>query len=169
MRMYVNMSIKKVMNNTKRLKSYPILHRFLARLYSELDIFEVDDIIAFIEDDRVSSYCKCGDRGCASFFIRSDRELEIDEDGGVYIYDSDKGTIILEFFENGEIDVQALEYTHYPFKEELKSVFEQDEMQFALESDLEEEQQQKKLNDAQKMVDAYFASDTHKIQSIVVE
>ena len=152
-----------------KLNHYPILHRFLARLYSELDIFDVKDMLAFIADDRVSSYCKCKDKGCASFFIQSDRELEIDEDDGVYIYNSDKGMIVLEFFENGDIDVQALEYEHYPFKEELKEVFNQDEYQYALESDLEEELQQQKLDDAQKVVDEYFESPRNDINTIVIE
>ena len=157
------------MNQIKRLEAYPILHRFLARLYSELEIFEVEDMFAFIADDRVSSYCKCKDSGCASFFVSSDRELEIDEDDGVYVYDSDKGTIVLEFFENGDIDVQALEYEHYPFKEELITVYNQDDVQFALESDLEEELQQKRVDEAQKVVDEYFKSTKNDVNTIVVE
>ena len=158
------------MSNIKRLKSYPILHRFLARLYSELDIFEVDDMMSFIEDDRVSSYCKCEDKGCASFFIQSDRELEIDEDDGVYVYDSDKGTIILEFFENGDIDVQALEYEHYPFKDELKKVFNQEEeIDYVLENDANEELLQKIQDDAKKVVFEYFDVERNEVPIITVE
>ena len=147
----------------RELIDFPILHRFLARLYSELDIFDVKDILAFIADDRVSSYCKCKDKGCASFFIQSDRELKISDGDGVYIYNSDKGMIVLEFFENGDIDVQALEYEHYPFKDELIEVFDQDDYQYALESDLKEKLQQQKLDDAQKKVDDYFESPRNDI------
>jgi len=152
-----------------RLEQYPILHRFLARLYSELDIFEVDDMMAFIADDWVSSYCKCKDKGCASFYMGSDRELDLSEDDGVYFYDSDKGTLVLEFFENGEIDVQALEYEHYPFKEELIRIFNEGEERFALESDLEESLQKKRVADAQKIVDAYFSQERTRLEEIVVE
>jgi len=152
-----------------RLEQYPILHRFLARLYSELDIFEVDDMMAFIADDWVSSYCKCKDKGCASFYMGSDRELDLSEDDSVYFYDSDKGTIVLEFFENGEIDVQALEYEDYPFKEELIRIFNESEERFALESDLEESLQMKRVADAQKIVDAYFSQERTRLEEIVVE
>lgn len=153
-----------------RLEDYPILHRFLARLYSELDIFEVDDMMAFIADDWVSSYCKCKDKGCASFYMGSDRELEFDEDADtVTIYDSTKGMIVLEFFENGDIDVQALEYEEYPFKEELIRVFNESEEKFALESDLEESLQKKKIDDAQKIVDEYFSHEHIELETIVVE
>ena len=153
----------------RELIDFPILHRFLARLYSELDIFDVEDMLTYIADDRVSSYCKCKDKGCASFFIQSDRELEIKEDDGVYIYNSDKGMIVLEFFENGDIDVQALEYEHYPFKDELKEVYHQDEYQHALESDLEEELQQQRLDEAQKVVDEYFLTERQKLATIVID
>ena len=152
-----------------RLEQYPILHRFLARLYSELDIFEVEDMMAFIADDWVSSYCKCKDKGCASFYMGSDRELDLSEDDGVYFYDSDKGTLVLEFFENGEIDVQALEYEHYPFKEELIRIFNESEERFASESDLEESLQMKRVADAQKIVDAYFSQERTRLEEIVVE
>ena len=152
-----------------RLEQYPILHRFLARLYSELDIFEVDDMMAFIADDWVSSYCKCKDKGCASFYMGSDRELDLSEDDSVYFYDSDKGTIVLEFFENGEIDVQALEYEDYPFKEELIRIFNENKERFALESDLEESLQKKRVADAQKIVDAYFSQERTRLEEIVVE
>lgn len=158
------------MSNIKRLKSYPVLHRFLARLYSELDIFEVDNMMAFIENDRVSSYCKCKDKGCASFFIQADRELEIDENDGVYIYDSDKGTIILEFFENGDIDVQALEYEHYPFKEELISVYNQEEiLGYALENDANEKLLQEIQDDAKKIVFEYFNAERNEVPIITVK
>ena len=152
-----------------RLEHYPILHRFLARLYSELDIFEVEDMMAFIADDWVSSYCKCTDKGCASLYMGSDRELDLSEDDGVYFYDSDKGTLVLEFFENGEIDVQALEYEGYPFKEELIRIFNESEERFALESDLEESLQKKRVADAQKIVDAYFSQERTALETIVVE
>jgi len=152
-----------------RLEHYPILHRFLARLYSELDIFEVEDMMAFIADDWVSSYCKCTDKGCASLYMGSDRELDLSEDDGVYFYDSDKGTLVLEFFENGEIDVQALEYEGYPFKEELIRIFNESEERFSLESDLEESLQKKRVDDAQKIVDAYFSEERTALETIVVE
>jgi len=154
----------------KRLSQYPILHRFLARLYSELDIFDVDDMYAFIADDTIASYCKCHDKECASFFIYSDRELKIDEDDGVYIYNSDKGMIVLEFFENGDIDVQALEYEHYPFKGELIAVYDdKDAVKYALESDLEEELQEQKQTEIMKVVAEYFNAQETKLETIIID
>ena len=153
----------------KNLKNFPILHHFLARLYSKLDIFEVKDMLSFIADDRVSSYCKCKDKDCASFFMYSDRELDISEDDGVYFYDSDKGTIVLEFFKNGDIDVQALEYENYPFKEELKEVFNQEDIAYALESDLNTELLQQIQDDAKKVVDEYFSVSQNEVPLIILE
>ncbi len=154
----------------RKLSSYPILHHFLARLYEDLNIFEVEDMLAFIVDDRVSSYCKCKDKGCASFFMHSDRELDLSKDDGVYIYDSDKGMIVLEFFENGDIDVQALEYEDYPFKEELISVYNQEEpLDYALENDANEELLQKIQDDAKKIVSKYFNVEQNEVPIITVE
>jgi len=154
----------------KRLTQYPILHRFLARLYSELDIFDVDDMYAFIADDTIASYCKCHDKECASFFIYSDRELQIDEDDGVYIYNSDKGMIVLEFFENGDIDVQALEYEHYPFKDEQRAIYDdKDTVKYALESDLEEELQEQKQINIMNVVDEYFNTEKRQLPTITID
>ena len=153
----------------KRLEQYPILHHFLARLYSELDVFSVEDMLAYIADDTVSSYCKCKDKGCASFFMTSDRELDLSADDGVYVYDSDKGTIVLEFFENGDIDVQALEYENYPFKDELKAVYDEDAVKYALESDLEEELQEQKLREVQDIVNEYFNKEPNILNTIIIE
>ena len=154
----------------KRLSHYPILHQFLARLYSELDIFDVEDMYAFIADDTIASYCKCSDKACASFFIYSDRELEIDEDDGVYIYNSDKGMLVLEFFENGNIDVQALEYEHYPFKEELIAVYDnKNVVKYVLESDLEEDLQAQKHNEIKKVVSEYFNAQETKLETIIID
>ena len=107
----------------KELKHYPILHRFLTKIYIKLDVFETEDMLAFIADDQVTSYCKCKDKECSSFFMNSDRELDLSEDDGMYYYNSDKGFIMFEFFANGNIDIQALSYADYPFKDELIAVY----------------------------------------------
>ena len=141
----------------KRVEQYPILHHFLARLYRELDVFSAKDMLAYIADDTVSSYCKCKDKGCASFFMTSDRELDLSAEDGVYVYDSDKGTIVLEFFENGDIDVQALEYEHYPFKEELRAVYN------------DEEEAQQKPKEIQNIVNGYFNEELNILKTINIE
>ena len=125
---------------------------------------------AFIADDTIASYCKCSDKECASFFIYSDRELEIDEDDGVYIYNSDKGMFVLEFFENGNIDVQALEYEQYPFKDELIAIYEdKDAVAYALESDLEEELQEQKQTGIIKVVGEYFNTEKTQLPTIIID
>jgi len=142
----------------KELKHYPILHRFLTKIYIELDIFEIEDMFALIEDDRVRSYCKCADKGCASFFMDSNRELDLSDDDGMYYYNTDKGFIILEFFANGNIDVQALSYEHYPFKDELIAVY--NDKPYPLKDD---------LNAIEDIINAYFSEESKIVNTIIVD
>ena len=142
----------------KELKYYPILHRFLAKIYIELDIFETEDMFTLIENDQVASYCKCTDKGCASFFMNSNRELDLSDDDGIYYYNTDKGFIMLEFFANGNIDIQALSYEHYPFKEELIAVYNNKE--YPLKDDLET---------IENIVNEYFNEEPKIINTILVD
>ena len=142
----------------KELRHYPILHRFLTKIYIELDIFETEDMLKMIENDQVRSYCKCTDKECSSFFMNSDRELDLSEDDGIYYYNTDKGFIMLEFFANGNIDVQALSYAHYPFRDELISVY--NDKEYPLKDDLEA---------IENMINEYFSEKPKMINTIIVD
>ncbi len=153
----------------KKLYQYPILHRFLAELYTRCDIYIVDDMFKYIKDDFVSGYCRCKDSGCSTVYLRCDRlpVLEDGEDSHIETYDCDKGLLVLHFFTNGDIEIEALEYD-YPFRAEVREIYNQ-ENGYALESDLEIEQQEKRLSDAKIIVDDYFDTKETELNTIVVD
>jgi len=109
-----------------KLSQYPILHRFLAHLYKTCNIYsENEKIFKYIKDDIVKDYCRCGDKQCATLYLSSERVpvFSNGEDEYIEVYNSNKGLIVLHFYHNGDIDVEALEYDNYPFKEELSLVY----------------------------------------------
>jgi len=153
------------------LKKFPLLHQFLSELYKRCDVYESTDIFQLIEDDTVDSYCKCGDGECATVYLTSDR-LPVLEDEYVESFNSDKGLIFLHFFTDGRIEIEALAYENYPFKDEVIKYFDEAEevVGYALESDLDYELQQKVKDAAQRVVDNYFATATvSELNTIVLE
>jgi len=117
--------MKKELMKQHTLDSYPILHNFLAQLYKLCDVYVTDDMLEYIKDDYINQYCRCSDKTCSTVYICSDR-IPVFEDGEqVYIeaYNSNKGLIVLHFYDNGDIEIEALEYSEYPFKDEVKYVF----------------------------------------------
>jgi len=141
-----------------KLQEYPILHHFLAKLYERCDIYTTDDMLTYIKEDLVSDYCKCKDSGCSTVYLRSDRLpiLENDDEQYVETYNSDKGLIILHFYTNGHIEIEALEYDDYPFKDEVKSVFNGHHYKSTKEK-------------AQRTVTEFFKANEQVLNTIVVE
>jgi len=153
----------------RKLYEYPILHIFLAELYERCEIYITDDIFTFIKDDDVSEYCRCHDSGCSTVYLRSERLPVLDgDDEYIETYNSDKGLIILHFYTNGNIEIEALEYDDYPFRDEVKALFNQ-ENDYALESDLEVELQKQLLRDAKRVVEAYFDTKQIQLNTIIVD
>ncbi len=157
--------------DTKQLKSYPILHRFLAELYRRCDVYDTDNMLEFIQEDYVVEYCRCGEDSCSTVYLLCNRlpQFEDGEDEYVETYESDKGLIVLHFYDDGRIQIEALEYEHYPFKEELVSVYDKNSVDYALESDLEDELRAQQLEEAQSVVDAYFLTARQKLATIVID
>ena len=153
----------------RKLYEYPILHRFLAELYERCEVYTTDDMFMFIRDDVVSDYCRCHDSGCSTVYLRSDR-LPVLEGDDEYIetYNSDKGLIILHFNTNGNIEIEALEYDDYPFRDEVRELY-NEENNYALESDLEVELQKQQLRDAKHVVEAYFDTKQIQLNTIIVD
>ena len=153
-----------------KLYEYPILHRFLAELYERCEIYIKDDMFTFIRDDTVSDYCRCQDSGCSTVYLRSNRlpVLEGDEDEYIETYNSDKGLIILHFYTNGTIEIEALEYDVYPFRDEVRELYNQ-ENDYALESDLEVALQKQRLSEAKRVVDEYFNTKKIQLETIIVD
>ena len=159
------------MVGAKTLEQYPILHRFLTELYRRCDIYETDNILELIQDDYVVEYCRCGEESCSTVYLLCNRlpQFEDGEDEYVETYESDNGLIVLHFYDDGRIEVEALEYEHYPFKDELVKVYNQEEFNYALESDLEQQQRAQQLQEAQTSVDAYFLTERQKLATIVID
>jgi len=153
----------------RKLYEYPILHRFLAELYERCEVYTTDDMFTFIRDDVVSDYCRCQDSGCSTVYLRSDR-LPVLEGDDTYIetYNSDKGLIILHFNTNGNIEIEALECDDYPFRDEVRALYNK-ENDYAPESDLEVELQKQRLSDVKSVVKNYFDAKKTAIEMIVVD
>jgi len=137
-----------------KLKQFPILHRFLAHLYTECNVYTVDNMLEYIQNDVVSDYCRCDDESCSTVYLCSDR-LPLSE--CVEIYNSHKGLIVIHFHANGGIEIEALDYEYYPFKEELVINYNND----TFDSDL--------IQDASYAVDLYFNVMRTKLDAIVVD
>ena len=153
----------------RKLYEYPILHRFLAELYERCEVYTTDDMFTFIRDDVVSDYCRCQDSGCSTVYLRSDR-LPVLEGDDTYIetYNSDKGLIVLHFNTNGNIEIEALEYDDYPFRDEVRELY-NEENNYALESDLEVALQKQRLRNAERVVEAYFDTKQIQLNTIIVD
>ena len=63
-----------------QLNQYPILHSFLVRLYTEIDLYEMDDLYNGISQDIVTNYCRCGDTTCATLYLKSQYTPVIEDD-----------------------------------------------------------------------------------------
>ena len=155
----------------RKLYEYPILHSFLAELYERCEIYITDDMFAFIKDDDVSDYCRCHDSGCSTVYLRSDRLplLEDDaDDAYIETYNSDKGLIILHFYTNGNIQIEALEYNAYPFRDEVRDLYNKAN-DYALERDLEVELQKQRVSEANRIVAEYFDAKQVQLNTIIVD
>ena len=163
-----NITIVKI----KPLKKYPILHRFLAALYERCNIYKTDDMLEYIKDDDVCNYHITSDDSM-SIYLRGDRLptlTEDDEDEYVEIYDSDNGMLVLHFYTDGEIEIEALEYENYPFKEELQTIYSQEEeIRYIFKSDLNEELVVQDKEEVQSVVDSYFNVPRKEVPLIVVD
>ena len=154
----------------RKLYEYPILHRFLAELYERCEIYITNDMFIFIRDDEVSDYCRCHDSSCSTVYLRSDRlpVLEGEEDEYIETYNSDKGLIVLHFYTNGTIEIEALEYDSYPFRDEVRELYNQ-KNDSVLESDLEVVLQKQRLSKAKRVVDDYFNAKNTPMKMIIID
>jgi hypothetical protein len=140
-----------------KLKQFPILHRFLTHLYTECNVYAVANILEYIKNDTVIDYCRCSNKNCSTVYLRSDN---LNQPEYIEIYNSYKGLIVMHFSANGCIEIEALEYENYPFKEELVKNYNACTTS-TLDSDL--------ILDAQHIVDDYFNGEQAKLDLIVVD
>lgn len=142
------------------LKRFPILHRFLAQLYTKCNIYAVEDMLEYIKNDTVIDYCRCGNENCSTVYLCSDR-LPLSE--CVEFYNSKKGLIVMHFGANGDIEIEALDYENYPFRQELVENYNNDTFDTfdTFDSDL--------IQDAQNIVDDYFNVMRTSLDAIVVD
>ena len=140
-----------------KLKQFPILHRFLVYLYIKCNVYAVDNMLEYIQNDVVSDYCRCSNKNCSTVYLRSDN---LNQPEYIEIYNSYKGLILMHFRCNGDIKIEALDYKYYPFKEELVKNY-NTQSTHMLDRDL--------MLDAQNIVDDYFNLGQTKIDTIVVD
>jgi hypothetical protein len=114
-------------------------------------------MLEYIQNDTIIDYCRCGEKNCSTVYLCSDR-LPLSE--CVEIYNSHKGLIVMHFHANGGIEIEALDYENYPFKQELLKNYNTQTLH-TLDRDL--------MLDAQNIVDDYFNLGQTKIDTIVVD
>jgi len=103
------------------LSKTPIFLEFLKRFikYKNYeDLFEFD----MEKELFITGYCKCGQKDCATVYLKRIKEWE-EKDHIVNLASTTKGLVLLHIEENGLMEFEALEYTKYPYKNEIKKVF----------------------------------------------
>jgi hypothetical protein len=140
-----------------KLKQFPILHRFLTHLYTECNVYAVANILEYIKNDTVIDYCRCSNKNCSTVYLRSDN---LNQPEYIEIYNSYKGLIVMHFHISGDIEIEALEYENYPFRQELVANYNNDTFD-TFDSDL--------IQDAQNAVDSYFNVGQTKLDMIVFD
>ena len=107
----------------KTLKQFPILHRFYTEVLknAQLTNDSHDKLLSDTKNYQVTGRCMCKDKDCATIYMKSDntKENEICE-----ILSYDKAFIILHIENNGDIKLEALSSTYYPYVEEFIDIFE---------------------------------------------
>jgi hypothetical protein len=114
-------------------------------------------MLEYIQNDTIIDYCRCSNKNCSTVYLRSDN---LNQPEYIEIYNSYKGLIVMHFSANGCIEIEALEYENYPFKEELVKNYNACTTS-TLDSDL--------ILDAQHIVDDYFNGEQAKLDLIVVD
>lgn len=136
----------------------PTLHLFLARLFHWYGLTNqsVDEIKSILASCEVISQCQCQQKDCATVWLRckdlEDLSFEDSED-----IDTNKGMIFLHKEADGEFELEALDYNHYPYKEELMAVLNGSSCKC-------------NFNEAEQKIEKYFYGLKYKnIQTIIVE
>jgi hypothetical protein len=111
-------------------------------------------MLEYIQNDTISDYCRCGDKNCSTVYLHANR-LPLSE--CVEFYNSEKGLIVMHFHTNGGIEIEALDYENYPFREELVANYNNDTFD-TFDSDL-----------IQNAVDDYFRVMRTSVDAIVVD
>lgn len=98
-----------------KLKQVPVFYEFLKRFFKAADIdFKKDINDIFL----ISGVCKCGQKNCASVYLYTE-DKEADIFNSFHIYTTNKGLILINFYQENYIDFEALEYDFYPYHEQL--------------------------------------------------
>ena len=96
----------------------PLLLAYIKKLleYENVEIeFEPETL-------QVSSYCTCGEEDCATVNLHSVKRWKKD----THDCKPQKGILFIHFEEDGWIELEALSYISYPYKDELIRVFKGD-------------------------------------------
>lgn len=70
----------------------------------------------------IHSKCNCGQKDCATVYLKSNRPLKNDV-RGVYFFDTNKGYFIIHILENSLFEFEALCYEKFPYKKEIDRCF----------------------------------------------
>lgn len=135
------------------LKQSSILFEFIKRL------IEADGDIVFSDDTynntQIADMCRCGQESCATVYLKNTKEWD-EKLLGSNIMNTNHGMVITRFYDGGVFDFEAIEYSKYPYRDEIKRVFSGD---FSLPSKAELEE-----------LDIYFKNlEYEEIDTIVID
>lgn len=138
-----------------KLNRFPILLRFLSRLLesSQITTLSSKDLMNILTACEVTGYCKCKQKDCATVNLKCDLPL-FKNMAWPKMFNTNKGVISLHF-EDGDFELEAIGYEHFPYKQEVLSVF--NGKRFIMQD-----------KTAQQIVDAYF-DDLHDDDNPIIK
>ena len=74
----------------------------------------------------ITRRCGCKQKDCATVYLKRNKEWDEDIVNKWSLIDTSKGLVILHFEENGYMEVESLCYNFFPYRHELKRIFDKD-------------------------------------------
>lgn len=146
------------------LKETPILLEFLEKLFKFENIgfnFKFEDTLF------LHSHCKCGDLDCATVNLKKVKPWK-EEFIGHTMVNTNKGMIIIHFLENGYMQIEALGYENYPYREELENILK--DRVSDIEIPIKKKNYKEITTFGKKAIDLYFKDlEFKKMQTVFVD
>lgn len=108
-----------------RLKKAPIFMKFLTNIVTLMNDNNSNEVLNLGEDIEnnlfIDGYCKCKQKDCGTVYLRRLYPWP-EEEQGVFDINTNKGIIFIHI-NTYSMEVEALEYNYYPYKVEIKNLF----------------------------------------------
>jgi len=105
--------------NMIKITQAPIFLEFLKRFfkYANLELgFDIE------KELFITGHCTCKEKDCATVYLKRIKPWK-EEKLGVYDYNTNKGYILIHLDDNGFLEIEALCFEKYPYKQEILDLF----------------------------------------------